>query len=78
VYFCTLYYCVLSLNTGGSASTRRTKQGVGGKCLEGAEHWIRSYKKDVEPLLDLTGAMHRYSREKVLICTQKRELESPL
>jgi hypothetical protein len=38
----------------------------------------RSYKKDDEPLLNLTGAMSRCSREKVLMCTQKRELESPL
>ncbi len=37
-----------------------------------------SYKKDDEPLLNLTGAMSRCSREKVLVCTQKRELESPL
>ncbi len=36
----------------------------------------RSYKKDGEPLLNLTGAMSRCSREKK--CTQKRELESPL
>ncbi len=35
-------------------------------------------KKDDEPLPNLTGAMRRTSREKVLICTQKRELESPL
>jgi hypothetical protein len=39
---------------------------------------IDSYKKDDEPLLNLTGAMSRCSREKVLMCTQKRELESPL
>jgi hypothetical protein len=38
----------------------------------------RSYKKDDEPLLSLTGAMSRCSGEKVLLCTQKRELESPL
>jgi hypothetical protein len=37
-----------------------------------------SYKKDDEPLLNLTGARSRCSREKVLICTDKRELESPL
>ncbi len=35
-------------------------------------------KTDDEPLLNLAGAMVRCSREKVLICTQKRELESPL
>ncbi len=35
----------------------------------------RSYKKDDEPLLNLTGAMSRCSSEKVLMCTQKRELE---
>jgi hypothetical protein len=34
----------------------------------------RSYKKDDEPLLNLTGAMSRCSREKVLMCTQKRKL----
>jgi hypothetical protein len=34
-----------------------------------------SYKKDYEPLLNLTGAMSRCSREKVLIFTQKRELD---
>jgi hypothetical protein len=34
-----------------------------------------SYKKDDEPLLNLTGDMSRCSREKVLMCyTQKREL----
>ncbi len=38
----------------------------------------RSYKNDDEPLLNLTGAMSRCSREKMLMCTQKRELESPL
>jgi hypothetical protein len=38
----------------------------------------RSYKKDDVPLLNLTGAMSRCSREKVLMCTQKKELESPL
>jgi len=37
----------------------------------------RSYKKDDEPLLNLTGAMSRCSREKVLMYT-KRELELPL
>jgi hypothetical protein len=35
-------------------------------------------KKDDEPLLNLTGAMRRCSREKVIMCTQTRELESPL
>jgi hypothetical protein len=40
--------------------------------------WTRSYKKDEEPLLNLTGGMSLCSREKVLIYTQKRELESPL
>ncbi len=40
--------------------------------------WPRCYKKNYEPLLNLTGAMSRSSREKVLMCTQKRELESPL
>ncbi len=38
----------------------------------------RSYKKDDEPLLNLPGAMSHCSREKVLMCTQKRELEFPL
>ncbi len=38
----------------------------------------RSYKKDDEPLLNLTGALSCCSREKVLMCAQKRELESPL
>jgi MFS family permease len=35
-------------------------------------------KKDDELLLNLTGTMSRCSREKVLICAQKRELESPI
>ncbi len=35
--------------------------------------WTCSYKKDDEPLLNLTGAMSRCSREKVLLCTQKTE-----
>ncbi len=35
-------------------------------------------KKEDETLLNLTGAMNRCSREKVLVCAQKRELESPL
>jgi hypothetical protein len=38
----------------------------------------RSYKKGDEPLLNLTAALSRCSRQKVLMCTQKRELESPL
>jgi hypothetical protein len=42
------------------------------------DSWTRSYKKDDEPLLYLTGAMSRCSREKVLICTPKREFESRL
>jgi hypothetical protein len=43
--------------------------------LNGAR--THSYKKDDKSLLNLTGAMSRCSREKVLICTQKREIESP-
>jgi hypothetical protein len=35
-------------------------------------------KKDDEPLLNLTGAMSRCSRAKVLMCTQQREQESRL
>ncbi len=34
-------------------------------------------KKDDEPLLNLTGAMSRCSREKVLMCTQKRGTRVP-
>ncbi len=38
-----------------------------------------SYKTDDEPLLNLKGAMSRCSREgDYVLCTQKRELESPL
>ncbi len=49
-------------------------------CLEPVirDYRTRSYKKDDESLLNLTGAMSRCSREKVLICTQKRDLQSPL
>jgi hypothetical protein len=32
----------------------------------------RSYKKDDEPLLNLTGAMSRCSRENVLMCTHSK------
>ncbi len=39
-------------------------------------HRPHSYNKDYEPLFNLTGAMSSFSREKVLLCTQKRELES--
>jgi hypothetical protein len=39
---------------------------------------IQRYKKDTVPLLNLTGGMSRCSREKGLMRTQKRELESPL
>jgi hypothetical protein len=35
-------------------------------------------KKMINPLLNSTGAISRCSREKVLMCTQKRELETPL
>ncbi len=35
-------------------------------------------KKFDEPLLSLTGAMRNCSREKVVLCTQNREVESPL
>ncbi len=48
-----LYTIVPSLLSKGSAQTP----------------WIRSYKKDDEPLLILTGAMSS-SREKVLLCTE--------
>ncbi len=36
----------------------------------------RSYKKDDKPLLNFTGSMSSCSREMVLLCTEKRELES--
>ncbi len=36
----------------------------------------RSYKKDYEPLLNLAEVMRRCSREKVLMCTEKKK--SPL
>jgi hypothetical protein len=38
--------------------------------------WPRSYKKDDESLPNLTGARSSCSIEKVLLCTQKRKLES--
>ncbi len=37
----------------------------------------RSYKKDDEPLLNLTGAKSRCSREKIFMCTQKKAQEVP-
>ncbi len=40
--------------------------------------WTRSYKKEDEPLLNLTAAISSCWREMVLMCTQKRELESDL
>jgi hypothetical protein len=42
---------------------------VGAACLQ--INMTRSYKKDYEPLLNLTEAMSSCSREKVLLCTQK-------
>jgi hypothetical protein len=40
--------------------------------------WTRSYKKYDKLLLNVTGTLSRCLKEKVLMGTQKRELESPL
>jgi len=52
-----------------------------GLCLTAAPFlaaWTRSFKKEDKSLLNLTGTMSCYSREKIYLCVHKRENSSPL